>query len=98
MTLQVLRLDVISLLIVLVVIHHVYTHLCVAFFSTVMICMLPWIYPATIVANVRSITVSSDSILGSGFPSVLVALVLWFVSIDVLLGVVGAGEPTSFVF
>ena len=68
------------------------------FLITVSRCILPWTYPAAIVASVASITASSDNTLGSGLASVLVALVLWFVSVDVLLGVVSACEPASFVF
>ena len=41
---------------------------------------------------------TSISMLGTGGSSVLVAFVFVVVSIDVFLGVVDTGEPTSFVF
>jgi len=48
------------------------------------------------VANVMMNSATSASILGTGGSSVLVALVVVLVSVDVLLCVFDTGEPTSF--
>ena len=62
--------------------------------------MLPLKYPATIIARPKAMQVRKDSISGTVglLTCVLVTFVLVLVSIDVLLGVVDTGEPTSFLF
>ena len=65
---------------------------------TASICILPLKYPATMIDRPNAIHASSDSTSGivGLLTCVLVAFVIVFVSVDVLLGVVDAGKPTSF--
>jgi hypothetical protein len=60
--------------------------------------MFPCIYPATIIAIPKRKHATRDSTRGTVglLTCVLVTLVFVFVSVDVFLGVVDTGEPTSF--
>ena len=60
--------------------------------------MFPCMYPATMIAIAKKKQAASDSTRGTvGLATcVLVTFVLVLVSVDVLLGVVDTGEPTSF--
>ena len=67
---------------------------------TASICILPLIYPNAMITSAKTMQASSDNTSGTVglLTCVLVAFVLWVVSIDVFLGVVCGAEPTSFVF
>ena len=62
--------------------------------------MFPFMYPAMMIARPKAIQARSDRIRGTvGLSTcVLVTFVLVVVSIDVFLGVVDTGKPTSFGF
>ena len=67
---------------------------------TASMCMLPLIYPNAMMIRAKTRHARNDSTSGTVglLTCVLVALVIVFVSIDVLLGVFWACEPASFGF
>ena len=61
-------------------------------------CILPLKYPAMMIDRPNAIHANKESISGTVglLTCVLVAFVFVLVSVDVFLGVVDTGEPTSF--